>query len=426
MNKIFFILFICILSINTLYSQTGKILIETELYKYGPDLHSNQFIVSVTQENGTFFGKNHKFPLINSGLEAVYFYDLYDYNLSQFPLTLGVSANYYVDPINLGYENCIEDINQMMHTPSNAYLTACNGISRFQLIDIPTQNIVSIGNCDVISIKKQVILSNIEYYWYYKKEGTNSEWTLFELNNHYNENGLNFTPNQIPDLLNYKGNLNIKFVIAHENLQTSKIDTYESNIVTYNIIDCSPRLDTNHPPIPKGETCYGKNDGEVIYTFDRPLETGERFLFTYNPIGAPTAITSAYSDDTNMVQKISSLEYKLIKITPRTYNFKYQTQFNNDNPSSPVVGPDFNITPKAALKFTVTPTQPSCSIGNGSVTIVANGGTAPYYYILDNAKENINGQVVPKKILITNPIQLPNGNHNIKVVDSNDCTQTQE
>jgi hypothetical protein len=279
----------------------------------------------------------------------------------------------------------------------------CIGSSEIMGIHLP----ITGANTPCIN---DVITLSFGWNWQYSYDGIS--WTNFSLK-FQEKRTITF---KINELIGYAGKTKIYFRTGY--------GTKFTNPIKYEIIGCSPALDPTHPPIPKGETCFDKKDGEVIYTFSRPLVTGERFLFTYNPVGSPTAITSAYSDNINMVTIISPLEYKLINITPGTYNFKYQTQFNNNTPSSPVKGDDFIITPKQNLTFKATPEQPKCNSDKGSITVTAQGGTSPYFYILDYATEKINGQDVPKKVPITNPIQgLSEGNHNIKVVDTNGCIE---
>jgi hypothetical protein len=217
-------------------------------------------------------------------------------------------------------------------------------------------------------------------------------------------------------------NQNIKFKIKYCQTETKPI--------IFNFVSCSPQLDPLIPPHPEDQSCSNKEDGQVTFYFNRPLEKGETYLFSrtlINPDGTDGPITSTGSD-IDAIKMTTPLSYTWKDIKQGKYKFFYQTYLNG-NLRSKVDGINpFKIGSPVALKSTFEiPKNPLCHDGNGSVTIVANGGTAPYYYILDNATENINGQDVPKKTSISVPIQgLTEGNHNIKVVDSNDCIQTQE
>lgn len=272
------------------------------------------------------------------------------------------------------------------------------------------------GACEVINLEFCFGVYGCYQDFSYKTQ-ISDIWTPFTPDSHNEIMGTIYTfiPKNLINVGNsYIGNLYIL------NRKTDVLSGSTNDVIeTFYIIPCSPKLDTNHPPIPKGETCYGKNDGEVIFTFDRPLEDNERFLFTYNPLGAPTAITSAYSDNINMVEKISPLEYKWKNIAPGTYNFKYQAITGTNNPSSNITGPDFKIDPKSQLTFTTTPTQPLCSTNKGSIQITANGGTVPYKYsrVLNNITLDTNIAFNPS----TTINNLAAGNHIITVSDKENC-----
>jgi hypothetical protein len=254
---------------------------------------------------------------------------------------------------------------------------------------------------------------NIER-WEVKKYGSD----VYEIIPNSNLNVLNKPYNDI-----YSNNSGInQMTYFRAKFTGTSIYTYHP----FKFIPCPPKV--NSTSNPNYTTCSDRNDGSVTFTFDRPLETGERFLFTRNPVG-DNITTSHYSDNTNYIEKLSEYQYKWKNIPKGTYNFKYQTQFNNNTPSSDVIGPNFTITPKQELTFTTTPTQPLCNIDKGSITITtAQGGTPPYFYILDYETEIINNKSVPKKNQFISPIKLTllsEGNHNIKVVDSNGCIEKQ-
>ncbi len=67
--------------------------------------------------------------------------------------------------------------------------------------------------------------------------------------------------------------------------------------------------------------------------------------------------------------------------------------------------------PIALTASITTVTQPACGRRNGRFTIIANGGTAPYQYLVNNTVYNTN--------VITN---LSGGNYNITVRDANNCS----
>lgn len=171
--------------------------------------------------------------------------------------------------------------------------------------------------------------------------------------------------------------------------------------------------------------CNG-GTGSVDLAFDSELLEGKDFLFVVKDFATNIPIVNKIVPKSETV----NLKYTFMDLKTGKYYIEYQAQSTGPDPkigSTPLKTDGFTIESPELLKFTAIPIQPLCSTEKGSIEITTNGGTAPYYYILDYATENINGHVVPKKISISVPIQgLIEGNHNIKVVDSNGCIQTQE
>ncbi|URC11011.1 hypothetical protein [Flavobacterium sp. B183] len=211
---------------------------------------------------------------------------------------------------------------------------------------------------------------------------------------------------QLKDLPNYKSTGDVRFRAGYQQ-QFAKI-------VTYNIIPCSPRLGNTSDP--NYTTCSYSNGG-VTFTFSRPLEPGEKYLFNRNPVGS-TFITDATSNDPD-VEKISALSYKWKNIPVGVYEFKYQTQFGSNTPStlSPVT--KFEIKQSTPLTFTATAVQPVCSTDEKGIRITASGGSNSYYYLLD-------GEPLSQKHAFTSPHTIKittDGAHKVIVVDSSDCIE---
>lgn len=262
-----------------------------------------------------------------------------------------------------------------------------------------------IGICDVIN------LSGARFY--YSTNGT--IWNSFSNNT------------TVESILgsNFRGS--IKFKSDIDSYYASPKITMQSKIITVNIIGCPPKFDVNNPPVSKGVSCIYRSDGELTYSFDRPLGAGERFLFAYNIIGS-SFVTSTYSDNPALVEVISPLKYKIKKLPAGNYNIKYQTIIGTTtpDPTKYVSAPDFTIPSIEALSFTTTTTQPNCSTERGSVKVTVKGGTSPYYYVLDNQTEVVGGNTIDKKIAIPgNGLidGLQDGDHTIKIVDSNGCIE---
>jgi SprB repeat/Secretion system C-terminal sorting domain len=209
---------------------------------------------------------------------------------------------------------------------------------------------------------------------------------------------------------NYKGPLYIKSDID-SNYGTPKV-TMQSKEITYNVIPCPPALLSTSTP---NYTTCSDSYGAVTFTFKRALDTanGEKFLFNYNIIGGPPF--SAPSDGPN-VEMISPTVYKLKNLSPGTYNFTYQTEFNDNTRSSQSGPTNFTITPKSALTANVTATQPLCNTDLGKITINASGDNPPYSYTLDGVAGT---STFSSSIVVNN---VPAGTHSIVVSGSiNTC-----
>lgn len=243
----------------------------------------------------------------------------------------------------------------------------------------------------------------------------------------YSTNGVNFTPMNIttlpnqsfdfvkanyPALNNYSGTIIFRVLIDSDPNSTD--ENIYSNVVTYNIIPCSPTLSTTSDP---NITACSYSNGSVIFTFSRPLETGEKYLFNRNLVGNGS-VTSATSNDPE-VEKISALSYKWKNIPPGQYQFKFQTQFGNGTPSTLSTVSNFTITPRTPLTFTATAVQPACSTDPKGILITATGGSNSYYYLLD-------GEPLSQKHPFTNPYTInitTDGDHKVVVVDDSDCIE---
>ncbi|MBP4137970.1 hypothetical protein [Flavobacterium geliluteum] len=244
---------------------------------------------------------------------------------------------------------------------------------------------------DVITLKNG-------WNWQYKYD--NSSWTPFAAQ-FQDKASISF---KIKDL-GYSGQSKIYFQSGYK--------TNFTNTMPYDIIPCSSNLISTSNP---NYTLCNYSNGDVTFTFSRPLEPGENYLFTRNPVGS-NIVTSANSNDADKVEKISATTFKWKNIPPGNYEFKFQNQFENNTPStlSPVTY--FTITARQKVTFTTMPVQPNCSTDSGGILITAAGGTPPYFYILDNQT---------KKELTTNPYTIPmlsEGIHNVIVIDSNNCIE---
>ena len=267
-------------------------------------------------------------------------------------------------------------------------------------------NVQLIGNIDNIGcVTSNLTCSGNIERWEVMKSGSNT----YEIIPNSNVNTLTKTYNQI-----YSDNSGInKTTYFRAKFTGTQVYTYHP----FTFVFCSPNLNNTSDP---NITFCNYSNGEVIFTFSRPLETGEKYLFSRNPVGQ-NIVTSSYSDNVTDVEKISATVFKWKNIPPGKYDFKYQTQFENNTPSS--VGPttSFTITPREKLTFTLTPIQPECFDGKGRIHISASGGTAPYFYVLDNESLANRHSFTGNSYII--PDELSEGDHMVMVIDSNECTE---
>jgi SprB repeat len=266
-------------------------------------------------------------------------------------------------------------------------------------------NVQTIGNINNIGcVTSNLTCSGSIERWEVRKPGSN----VYEIIPNSNVNTLTKTYNQI-----YSDNSGInKTTYFRAKFTGTQVYTYHPFIFVF----CSPNLDNTSDP---NITYCNYTNGEVIFTFSRPLEIGEKYLFSRNPVGQ-SIVTSSSSDDVANVEKISATVFKWKNIPPGTYEFKYQTQFENNTASSVSPTTFFTITPKEKLNFTVTAIQPLCNNDNGSIQVSATGGTAPYFYVLDN--ESLANRHSFSGVYII-PDELSVGDHTVIVVDSHDCIE---
>jgi hypothetical protein len=415
---------VAFLATTAIYGQNGKILIETQLIRYGPDLKSNTYIFNITATGAPSFGKSYN--LTNNDDDVKIFYDLVQYDMTKYPLNCTISSSYVVKPTQLGGPECHQNDQATLAAPKNIYMGACHGRTNLLILDLPAPK-GSIGNCGNFAIAKKVQLSGAGYSWQYKK-GNDTQWKYFTYGKEFNENGLNFNFKDMPDLVDYTGTLYIKFVVDYENLNTSKIEIYESDIMGYSITTCSPLLKNSLPTTTKAR-CVGSATGSATLEFMSELKDNSKFLFNLfraNPVAPDTGFIKHIFALKN---EVSNNTFTLGDIAAGSYVIKYQAQdVSNDGEelgSTPVVTDAFTISDPTPLTFRATAVQPVCSTDIGGILISAQGGTSPYFYILDDATEIIDSKIVSKKIKLpaSNFIPTTDGEHKVIIVDDYDCIE---
>lgn len=418
MLKIKHILFIIIsFSASHMDGQTSQILIETQLTKYSNDVKTNTYYLTLTPSGGVSKGFSYK--INNNDDNEKYFYDLIQLDITNYPINFAIEAFNRVKPTIIGGPECSQSYQGKISYQSSSFVSACHGISSLLLLDLPIPK-GPIGNCKTISIEKNIPLKNASYSWEYRK-GNETQWNYFYYGRDYSANGLNFVPNQIPELANFTGNLYIRFIVTNENLNTDKIDTFISNVTNYVLTDCSPQYAGGIPPS-TGIRCNGESNGTVTLKFKSELVDGDVFLFNIFLNKTPQQFIKHH-----FVSKsdIKNDTYVWTNLGAGDYIITYQAQRIGD-PNQQVKGlslepiPPFTIANRDPLIFKLTAIQPACNDGKGKIQISAEGGTPPYFYMLEN-------ETIDDKHPFTSPYIIPKdflqGEFKVKVIDSNDCIE---
>lgn len=322
----------------------------------------------------------------------------------------------------------------------------------------------TMGNCEVIKVDqiRSFPNSNDMVFYYYSYDGSN--WNLFNRTQEQYRQGLIFTVKDdiggflSPDDDNvsaYVGPLYIKGEIlrnvgSHPNPQLLVDDCEKQIMLTppnkpipcdfrrlttptqyYYIIPCSPHL-AGVPVISKS-TCFENHDAKVTFSFDRDLQDKEYFLLnlmtvTTNGIPIPPQVKYVYKD--------SYLDRKIAftGLDSGTFYLRYQTfQEGNPTPFSDNNSDQFTIDPVTPLTFSVKADNPRCNNDKVDITIVASGGTPPYFYDDLNGETEIVNQVsqikriqfdtadINKTTVIIQQVDLKE--YNIKVTDANQCIE---
>ncbi len=176
---------------------------------------------------------------------------------------------------------------------------------------------------------------------------------------------------------------------------------YDSNIVPYTFIDCSPGL-VQDPPTPIPPKCSNSNDGSVNVQFDRPLASNERMLL-YTEVQL-TDNSWDYYNGTNP-QYLTSAEINTgnnntyiweKNLPPGNYRLRYISKYDTtgdidptpdlNNPNSDELSQEFLIIAPTQVTFSSSKTDILCYNNNdGSITINAQGGSGTsFQYSIDN------------------------------------------
>jgi hypothetical protein len=183
------------------------------------------------------------------------------------------------------------------------------------------------------------------------------------------------------------------------------------NEIKYTLLKTPPLLLSTAPP--EKTKCSYSTDGKIQFTFNRPLETDEKFRFNLKKL---EPITNTYRDVVNsfdVVNTATNSQCTLKNLPPGKYQGTYYTIYPNPsssvttlNSKDKIIAP-FEITTSPALKYTARMAQPKCATDGAEIVVNATGGTPPYSY-------SINGAPAVKYI-DTDEKGLPKGDYIIAV-----------
>lgn len=188
--------------------------------------------------------------------------------------------------------------------------------------------------------------------------------------------------------------------------------TQFTNIITYNIIPCSPKIESISDK--NFTSCIYSKDGNLDIQFDRDLAKNESFLFNFYTTDNALIHNPPVSYDKN------TRKYTFSGLAQGDYYLKYQTFIGEQQASiNEKPYPIFTISPPSKFKFDIIETQPTCYKEQGIIKIQASGGTPPYYYSINN------GATIPFENPLTSyqNINKPDGIYSIKVTDNKGCIE---
>ncbi|WP_299432853.1 T9SS type A sorting domain-containing protein [uncultured Aquimarina sp.] len=319
---------------------------------------------------------------------------------------------------------------QITNTDCGVYnIAGDSGAFSCTTVKVFTNNVLVQPTDDVICRKETIPLTSNTCVseqgvgWYYSLDGVNYENTLISTSLNNNPVQLDLETLNIPPT--YTGKIYFRGQIL---ISTGLFQfiTQDSDIIEYNLIPCSPELDSNiNPnPAPINPICSGDTNGRFRMTFDRDIGPQEY-------ISAPLDISDGFGGwiQTSPLVSINpgdlnaNLEYTWPNnLAPGLYRIKYQSIFNSSQVGSDSPHYEFTISTPTAVTFSTSSNNPSCASGqgtsnDGSITINATGGTPPYQYSI-----NSSGFTTFSGTSIT--LSRGAGTYTIRVQDSNNCDGT--
>lgn len=375
-NKIFLkqiLLFVFIFFLNKNYGQTAKYLVVSKLTKVLNGVPNSSGFFDTTF--GYQIGSNSNSPFSGPYVDgpSVIFRREHIINLSQFPLNFNLYG--------YGYSSCLPQNPDYTFTfPTQSYSNTCNVDSpkRVDVVSLyleqPTNN--TLGNCDILQIARPYVPintgdSNIYASTYQVRKQGETTWIGLS-NSNSNSVILSTNLGNNSSLINYEGALDLRFGVMVPN-GFGGFDWYYSNIITYNILKCSPRLIGS--PLITNNTCYQSNNGSVLFNFDRALDSGEYFNMTlYKIVNGSQVI---YGSQQVTENQFTNQQFSWNSLEAGTYILRYQTYRNGGSEVSSVFSSNsFLITQPSKVTFVPIKTDIICKGDlTGQIAVTATGGT---------------------------------------------------
>ncbi|MBZ4043847.1 hypothetical protein [Flavobacterium hibisci] len=207
------------------------------------------------------------------------------------------------------------------------------------------------------------------------------------------------------------------------NIKTGYLPNF-SDVITYDIIPCSPALEIN-PPLTSKTLCSNERTGSVTLKFKEKLNDDEQlFLNLFKNSSTPILIGNLFVPKSSIINN----EFTWTGFEKGNYIIKYQAQSISDNSenlnSSVVVTDEFIIESPTPLKFEIKKADnPICFGDLAEVSIAVTGGTGDYKFYVDGVEKT-----TPKPVKEADGYYhirglIPTAVNSIKVMDGNNCIE---
>lgn len=386
------IFFLCTLLFSFVCnSQNYGYLVETEITGH---LHANHGELNINSSAGGIGTVTSFATASNVGTTTYDFFTIPN-NFNTINITV------YNDAIMLGsfpdceYSDNFNTTINNFNIDTYIYFNGCSFAQRVYPLHIEEPNVSNSTLCliDEITLKHG-------YHWQYSYDGTT--WTDFP-------SSLNtpVTTLVLSDLLGQTTENQVKFRTGYNGNYT--------NIVTYNIISCSPQL-LSFTPV--DTQCSYSSEGGFTANFDRDLNTGEKLIMTLYRIESDGSEILINQESTTTLSTGNSYTWPLPQ-PAGNYLIKYQIESGGTFSSLETSG-QFTIGNPPPVTFGATKANDVYCFGgsDGQIDLTASGGVGSFEYQVNGgtwtAFSNTGSHTITG---------LSFGNYSIKVRDGNTCTE---